>query len=88
MKNEISVGGVFEVLATGGDSALGGDDFDQKIVEKKIFFPTTREGRNKSGKLNHKNIFDNLNLIKDLQIYDLETKEIQKLTGMTTLIKS
>jgi len=25
-------GGVFEVLATGGDSALGGDDFDQAIV--------------------------------------------------------
>lgn len=25
--------GVFEVLATGGDSALGGDDFDQLIVE-------------------------------------------------------
>jgi molecular chaperone HscA len=24
--------GVFEVLATGGDSALGGDDFDQRIV--------------------------------------------------------
>ena len=25
--------GVFEVLATNGDSALGGDDFDQRIVE-------------------------------------------------------
>lgn len=25
--------GVFEVLATGGDSALGGDDFDARIVE-------------------------------------------------------
>ncbi|MBY6063786.1 Fe-S protein assembly chaperone HscA [Pseudidiomarina sediminum] len=25
-------GGVFEVLATGGDSALGGDDFDQALV--------------------------------------------------------
>ncbi|MCL4745898.1 MAG: Fe-S protein assembly chaperone HscA [Burkholderiaceae bacterium] len=25
--------GVFEVLATGGDSALGGDDFDRRIVE-------------------------------------------------------
>ena len=25
-------GGVFEVLATGGDSALGGDDFDDKLV--------------------------------------------------------
>jgi molecular chaperone HscA len=25
--------GVFEVLATGGDSALGGDDFDQAIVQ-------------------------------------------------------
>jgi molecular chaperone HscA len=25
--------GVFEVLATGGDSALGGDDFDQAIVD-------------------------------------------------------
>lgn len=25
--------GVFEVLATGGDSALGGDDFDEAIVE-------------------------------------------------------
>ena len=24
--------GVFEVLATGGDSALGGDDFDQRVV--------------------------------------------------------
>lgn len=26
--------GVFEVLATGGDSALGGDDFDQLIVQQ------------------------------------------------------
>ncbi len=25
-------GGVFEVLATGGDSALGGDDFDHAIA--------------------------------------------------------
>lgn len=25
--------GVFEVLATGGDSALGGDDFDQALIE-------------------------------------------------------
>ena len=25
--------GVFEVLATGGDSALGGDDFDHLIAE-------------------------------------------------------
>lgn len=25
--------GVFEVLATGGDSSLGGDDFDQRIVK-------------------------------------------------------
>lgn len=25
--------GVFEVLATGGDSALGGDDFDQTLIE-------------------------------------------------------
>ena len=24
--------GVFEVLATGGDSALGGDDFDQRLL--------------------------------------------------------
>ena len=28
--------GVFEVLATGGDSALGGDDFDEAIVEHLI----------------------------------------------------
>lgn len=28
--------GVFEVLATGGDSALGGDDFDEAIVERLI----------------------------------------------------
>ncbi len=26
--------GVFEVLATGGDSALGGDDFDRRVVDK------------------------------------------------------
>ncbi len=25
--------GVFEVLATGGDSALGGDDFDHQIAD-------------------------------------------------------
>ncbi|MCY1550506.1 Chaperone protein HscA [compost metagenome] len=24
--------GVFEVMATGGDSALGGDDFDQRLL--------------------------------------------------------
>lgn len=28
--------GVFEVLATGGDTALGGDDFDRKIAEQII----------------------------------------------------
>jgi molecular chaperone HscA len=27
-------GGVFQVIATGGDARLGGDDFDNKIVEK------------------------------------------------------
>lgn len=35
--------GVFEVLSTGGDSALGGDDFDRAIVEQLIAtheFPT------------------------------------------------
>ena len=26
-------GGLFEVLATGGDSSLGGDDFDKLIVK-------------------------------------------------------
>lgn len=28
--------GVFEVLATGGDSALGGDDFDRRVVAKML----------------------------------------------------
>ena len=28
--------GVFEVLATGGDSALGGDDFDRRVVTKML----------------------------------------------------
>ena len=39
--------GVFEVLATGGDSALGGDDFDHRlfcwVVEQEKLPPLTRE---------------------------------------------
>src|SRR5207253_5796694 len=39
--------GVFEVLATGGDSALGGDDFDQRlmcwIVEQASLQPLSAE---------------------------------------------
>ena len=38
--------GVFEVLATNGDSALGGDDFDQRMycwmVEKGRFQPLSQ----------------------------------------------
>ena len=42
--------GVFEVLATNGDAALGGDDFDQRIYcwvldEAKIRFPSAEDTR-------------------------------------------
>ncbi len=43
--------GVFEVMATGGDSALGGDDFDQKIAEwllQKLGSPTLPRGQVRS----------------------------------------
>jgi hypothetical protein len=38
--------GVFEVKATGGDSALGGDDFDRAIAEacsRARAWPTSRD---------------------------------------------
>ena len=28
--------GIFEVLATGGDSALGGDDWDRRVIERQV----------------------------------------------------
>jgi molecular chaperone HscA len=35
--------GVFQVLATGGDSALGGDDFDRAIAESWVNDPTPQQ---------------------------------------------
>ena len=41
--------GVFEVIATGGDSALGGDDFDRALAdfisEKTAYLPSTASGK-------------------------------------------
>lgn len=34
--------GVFEVIATGGDTALGGDDFDEAIIAQAMQDPTTK----------------------------------------------
>ena len=51
-----------------------------KILNRKIFPPITREGRSKDGKLNFKNIEQNLNEIKNLEIFDIEKKRNAKLS--------
>lgn len=53
--------GVFEVLATGGDSALGGDDFDHEIAEWLIQQSDT------SGKLNQNQIRSLLMISRQLK---------------------
>ena len=58
---------------------------EHKIKEKKIFFPMTREGREKDGKLNYKTIFENLKLIENEQIYDIRKKEIKKISDFKNL---
>lgn len=42
-------GGIFEVLATSGDTELGGDDFDRRIVEHLLARFQEAEGKDLSG---------------------------------------
>ena len=59
--------GVFEVLATGGDSALGGDDFDQAMVGY------IREQAGLTGELSkqlHRRLLDQAKLAKEALSFD------------------
>ena len=59
--------GVFEVLSTGGDSALGGDDFDHALVEY------LREQTGLTGDLSnrlHRTLLDQAKLVKEALSYD------------------
>lgn len=51
-----------------------------KISNRDIFPPLSRDARNIDGKLNFKNLSDNLKLIKDLEVYDLDKKTNIKLS--------
>lgn len=58
---------------------------DDKIDQKKIFFPMIREGREKDKSLNYKNVIENLELIKDEEIYDIKSKELKKVSKFENL---
>ncbi len=59
--------------------------FEKKIQQQKIYFPITREGREKNGNLNYNNVIQNLNLIKNEKIYDLKNKQLKKLSEFENL---
>lgn len=62
--------------------------FEKKIKERKIFFPIIREGRDKSGNLNHNNLIQNLKLIQDEEVYDLKNKKLRKISDFGNLYSS
>lgn len=56
-----------------------------KIKNKKIFFPTLKEGRLKNTKLNHKSLYENLHLIKDKKVIDIRKNKLFKLSEIKDL---
>ncbi len=56
------------------------DFVKEKISNIIIFPPKTREGRNFDGNLNFNNLKKNLNMIKDLEVYDIDKKINLKLS--------
>lgn len=58
---------------------------DNKIIDKKIFFPILREGRDKNFKLNYKTIVENLDEIKDMEIFDLDQNINKRLSSYENL---
>tara|TARA_Y100000590_G_scaffold216695_1_gene245463 strand:- start:605 stop:1564 length:960 start_codon:yes stop_codon:yes gene_type:complete len=58
---------------------------DDKIIHKKIFAPILREGRDKNTKLNYRTVFENLNEIKNMEIFDLEENTNKKLSSYKNL---
>ena len=74
--------GVFEVLATGGDSALGGDDFDHAIVQ-------WLQQQSGETALSHQSLRQHLQLARQikeqLSAHDSYTFELPTATGVLTL---
>ena len=56
-----------------------------KIANIIIFPPKIREARNNEGKLNFKNIKENLNIIKNFEVYDIDENKIRKLSDYNDL---
>ena len=59
--------------------------FQNKIKNKKIFFPILREARNKKSKLNFKKFYENLHLIKNEKVFDIKKKELIKISEIQNL---
>ena len=59
--------------------------FENKIREKKIHFPLTKEGRDENGKLNYKKFYENIKLIENEKILDLKNEQIKKISDLKNL---
>lgn len=86
--------GVFEVMATGGDSALGGDDFDQIIAEwllQKLGSPTLPRGQVRALLAEAKRIKEALSecdeVSVDLQLGEHAWQGSLALTELNTLLE-
>ncbi len=61
---------------------------EKKIVNKNFHPSNVREARDKNFQLNYKNIIDNLNLIIDMEVYDIEKKIKQKISNYKEIFSS
>ena len=59
--------------------------FENKIREKKIHFPLTKEGRDENGKLNYKKFYENIKLIENEKILDLKNEQVKKISDLKNL---
>ena len=55
------------------------DFIKDKVDEKKIFFPIIKEGRDLNGNLNFNQFFENLDLIKNEEVFDIQSKKMKKI---------
>jgi len=56
------------------------EHFNEKIENKKIFPPLSREGRDENGKLNFNSLYENLKFIENLEVYDIKEKNNKKIS--------
>mgnify|MGYP003956322547 CR=1 FL=1 len=58
---------------------------DKNIKDKKIFPPTIRESRDSNNKLSYNTFAENINLIKDMEVVDLDQNSIKKISSYKNL---